>query len=69
MLINNYKRTKEKINMEETKKEEVKKEETSEMKKVKKAKLGPGATVILTIVAALGIMVLIAVIYGIFQVL
>lgn len=55
--------------MEETKKEEVKKEETSEMKKVKKAKLGPGATVILTIVAALGIMVLIAVIYGIFQVL
>ena len=49
--------------------EETKKENTSEMKKVEKVKLGPASTVLLTIVAVLGIMVLIAVIYGIFQVL
>lgn len=57
--------------MEETKKEEVevKQENTSEMKKVEKAKLGPGSTVLLTIVAALGIIILIALIYAIFKVL
>lgn len=55
--------------MEETKKEEVKKENTSEMKKVEKAKLGPAATVMLTIVATLGIIVLITVVYFIFKVL
>ena len=57
--------------MEDTKKEEVevKQENTSEMKKVEKAKLGPAATVLLTIVAALGIIILIALIYAIFKIL
>ena len=52
--------------MEETKKEEVKKEKTSEMRQVKRAKLSVPATVILTIVAALGIIVLALVLYAIF---
>ncbi len=57
--------------MEETNKEEVKVEGRSakRVKGGKRAKLGPAATVILTIVATLGIMVLIAVIYAIFKVL
>lgn len=57
--------------MEETKKEEVevKQENTSKMKKVEKVKLGPAATVLLTIVASLGIIVLVALIYAIFKVL
>ncbi len=56
--------------MEETKKEdEVKEEKTSEMKKVTKSKLSPAATVILTIVAALGIIVLVTVMYGIIMAL
>ncbi len=57
--------------MEETNKEEVKVEGRSakRVKGGKRAKLGPAATVILTVVATLGIMVLIAVIYAIFKVL
>lgn len=57
--------------MEETNKEEVKVEErnTKRVKGGKIAKLGPAATVILTIAATLGIIVLIAVIYAIFKVL
>ncbi len=52
--------------MEDTKKEEVKENNTSKMKKVEKAKLGPAATVILTIAAALGAIVLVIVLYLIF---
>ena len=57
--------------MEETNKEEVKFENVKEKKNKggKRAKLGPAATVMLTIAATLGIMVLIAVVYAIFQVL
>ena len=54
--------------MEETKKEEIK-QDKSEVKKVEKVKLGPAATVILTIAATLGIIVLITVVYFMFQVL
>lgn len=49
--------------MEETKKEEEKEENINEMKKVEKAKLGPAATVMLTIAATLGIIVLVIVLY------
>ncbi len=55
--------------MEETKKkEDVEKKETTvgEMKKVKKAKLGPAATVLLSIIAALGIIVFAILMYFIF---
>ncbi len=52
--------------MEETKKEEIKQEKVSEMKKVEKPKLSPAATVILSIVAALGIIVLATVLYALF---
>lgn len=57
--------------MEETNKEEVKFENVKEKKHKggKRAKLGPAATVMLTIAATLGIIVLIAVVYAIFQVL
>lgn len=51
--------------MEETNKEETKKR----VKGGKRAKLGPAATVMLTIAATLGIIVLIAIIYAMFQVL
>ena len=54
--------------MKETKKEEVKKN-TNETKKVQKVKLSPAATVLLTIAASLGIIVLIVVIYAIFMAL
>ena len=55
--------------MEETKKkEDVEKKETTgiKMKKVKKAKLGPAATVLLSIIAALGIIVFAILMYFIF---
>lgn len=57
--------------MEDTKKEEeVKKENTtSETKKVEKTKLGLGATVLLTIAATLGIIVLVVLLYFIVQAL
>ena len=49
--------------MEDTNKENVKEEKASEMKKVEKTKLGPAATVMLTIAATLGIIVLVIVLY------
>ena len=55
--------------MEETKKkEDVEKKETTvgEMKKVKRAKLGQAATVLLSIIAALGIIVFAILMYFIF---
>ena len=45
--------------MEETKKEEV----TENKEEVKKAKLSPAATVLLSIVAALGLIILVTLIY------
>ncbi len=54
--------------MEETVKEEVKKDEFKEVKKKsgKHSKLSPAATVLLTIAAALGALVVVAAVYGIF---
>ena len=48
--------------MEETKKEEVT-ENKEEVKEVKKANLSPAATVLLSIVAALGLIILVTLIY------
>ena len=55
--------------MEEKKKEELKKEKTNNEKQVQNSKLGPAATVLLTLASALGIIVLVAVIYSFFKVL
>lgn len=56
--------------MEVNDKEEVKTQEFKEVKrKSTHSKLSPAATVILTLVAALGIIVLVTVIYAIFKVL
>ncbi len=55
--------------MEETIKEEVKKDEFKQVKKKsgKHAKLTPASTVLLTLAATLGIIVLGAIVYSIFK--
>lgn len=55
--------------MEETNKEEVTRETTNETRKVEKTKLSPTATVVLSIAAALGIIVLVVLLYFIVQAL
>lgn len=54
--------------MEETKKEEVT-EKKEEVKEVKNAKLSPAATVLLSIVAALGLIILVTLMYFIIMAL
>ena len=53
--------------MEETNKEEVNEIKENETKKVEKTKLSPSATVLLSIAAALGINVLVLIIFLIVQ--